>query len=59
MQFQVEFPANVDRIALTSQQLRMVLPTTKDKSPAAFGVVAGFQLMPEEVETNRQRGAAR
>ncbi len=59
MQFPVEFPANVDRVALTSQPLRMVLPTTPSKSPAAFGVVAGFQLTPAEIETNRQRAPSR
>jgi hypothetical protein len=59
MQFPVEFPANVDRVALTSQPVRMVLPTTTAKSPAAFAIVAGFQLTPAEVEANRQRGPAR
>ena len=57
--FPVEFPSNVDRVAMTSQPVRLVLPTTAAKSPAAFGIVAGFQLTPAEVETNRQRGTGR
>ena len=59
MQLQVEFPSNVDSVAVTSQPIRMVLPSTAAKSPAAFGVVAGFQLTPAEVDANRQRAAAR
>ena len=54
-QVPVEFPANVDHIVLTSPEVRMVLPTTPTKSPAAFGIVAGFQLTPAEVEANRQQ----
>jgi len=50
----VEFPTNVDRVALDTPAVRMVLPTTPTKSPAAFGIVAGFQLTPAEVAANRQ-----
>lgn len=59
MPFPVEFPSNVDRVTLTSQPVRMVLPTTAAKSPAAFGIVAGFQLTPAELDTNKQRGTGR
>ncbi len=59
LQFPVEFPPNVDRVALTSQPVHMVLPTTPTKSPAAFGIVAGFQLTPAELETNKQRRGGR
>ena len=59
IEFPVEFPSNVDRVAMTSQIVRMVLPTTPAKSPAAFGIVAGFQLTPAELETNKQRGVGR
>ena len=54
VQMAVYFPTNVDRIALDTPAIRMVLPTTPTKSPAAFGIVAGFQLTPAEVAANRQ-----
>ncbi len=53
----VSFPANVDRVVLTSPDVRLALPTTVDKSPAAFTIVAGFQLTPEELAANRHRDA--
>jgi hypothetical protein len=59
IEFPVEFPGNVDKASLTSQPVHMILPTTRDKSPAAFSIVAGFQLTPDERETNRERGTAR
>lgn len=51
----VNFPSNVDRLVLTSPEMRLVLPSTPTKSPAAFGIVAGFQLSPAELGANRQR----
>ena len=51
----VSFPANVDQVVLTSPEVMLVLPTTAAKSPAAFGLTAGFQLSPEELAANRHR----
>lgn len=57
--FPVEFPPNVDRVALQSQKVRLTLPTTRTKSPAAFAIIGGFQLTPAELATNKQRGPGR
>ncbi len=51
----VSFPANVDRVTMTSPEVMLVLPTTAAKSPAAFSVIAGFQLTPDELAANRHR----
>jgi hypothetical protein len=51
----VTFPPNVDRVTLTSPELLLTLPSTPTKSPAAFGIVAGFQLTPDELAANRHR----
>ena len=59
IEFPVEFPANVDRAALQSQPVRLLLPTTRTKSPAAFNIIAGFQLTPAELATNKQRATGR
>ena len=59
IEFPVEFPANVDRVALQSQPVQLTLPTTPTKSPAAFNIVAGFQLTPGELATNKQRTPTR
>jgi hypothetical protein len=52
-----EFPANVDRVQFTSAPITLSLPTAKDVSGAAFDVLAGFQLTPEELAYNRAKGA--
>lgn len=57
--FPVEFPSNIDRAGMVSQPIRVVLPTTREKSPAAFGIVAGFQLSADELATNKHRAAGR
>lgn len=54
---EVEFPSNVDRAIATSPQIEMTLPISPAKSGAAYGIVAGFQLTPEEIAINRQRAA--
>ena len=50
----VEFPRNVNSTRAASQEIRMELPITPEKSAAAYGVLAGFQLTPEEVAADRQ-----
>jgi len=52
----VEFPANVDRVQYTSEPMTLSLPTNKDVSGAAFDVLAGFQLTPEQLAYNRSKG---
>jgi len=51
------FPSNVDRITLTPGQANLVLPVSATKSGAAYTIVAGFQLTPEQLnESGRHRG---
>jgi hypothetical protein len=57
--FPVEFPSNVDRVTMTSQTIELTLPSTREKSPAAFSIIGGFQLTPAELSTNKQGGAVR
>jgi len=47
------FPSNVDRVAVTTPPVFMVLPVTPTKSAAAYVVVAGFQLTPGQLAANR------
>ena len=51
----VEFPANLDRVTLTSPPIDITLPVTPERSGAAYDIVAGFQLSPEELAANRRR----
>jgi hypothetical protein len=53
----VEFPSNLDRVAVTSPEIELILPVTQTKSAAAYARIAGFQLSPEELATNRHRSA--
>jgi hypothetical protein len=53
----VEFPSNLDRVAVTSPEIELILPVTQAKSAAAYSIIAGFQLSPEELATNRHRAA--
>lgn len=52
----LNFPPNVDRLTITSPEIDMDLPVSPDKSAAAYGIIAGFQLSPDELATNRQSG---
>jgi hypothetical protein len=50
------FPPNVDRLAITSGVIDLALPVSPDKSGASYGIIAGFQLSPDELAANRQGG---
>jgi hypothetical protein len=50
----VEFRQNVDTVRATSNEVRMVIPVTAQKSAAAYGVIGGFQLLPEEIAAWRR-----
>jgi hypothetical protein len=50
---QVTFPPNVDRLTLNSGELNLVLPITPTKSGAAYMILAGFQLSPDELRQTR------
>jgi len=51
-----EFPANTDRLRLTSEPVNLVLPIEPGKSGAAYDLLVGFQLSPDELALNRRRG---
>jgi hypothetical protein len=51
-----EFPPNVDRATITTPPIAMGLPVTPEKSGAAYGIIVGYQLTPEELSTNLRRG---
>jgi hypothetical protein len=48
------FPSNVDRITLSPGELTMVLPVSATKSGAAYTIIAGFQLTPEQMMQSRR-----
>jgi len=50
------FPPNVDRLVLQSEVQSLALPVSPGKSGAAYTIVIGFQLTPDEMEQNRRSG---
>jgi hypothetical protein len=50
----IDFPENTDTARFLSQPVRMVLHVSPEKTAAAYGVIAGFQLTPEEVAAWRR-----
>lgn len=53
----VVFPSNTDRLRLSGDQIDIVLPVDAKISGAAYSVLVGFQLTPEQLAFNRRRGA--
>lgn len=52
-----EFPPNTDRVRLSGDDVELRLPVKPGETAAAYRVLVGFQLTPEELELNRRRGA--
>jgi len=52
----ISFPPNVDRLTITSPEIDMDLPVSPEKSGAAYSIIAGFQLTPDELAVNRGAG---
>jgi hypothetical protein len=50
----VVFPPNVDRLMISSGDIDLRLPVSPAKSGAFYGIIAGFQLSPDELTTNRR-----
>jgi hypothetical protein len=48
------FPPNVDRLTIRSPDIDLDLPVSADKTGASYGVIAGFQLTPDELAANRR-----
>ena len=43
------FPSNVDRVTMTPGELDLTLPVSASKSGAAYTLLAGFQLTPDQL----------
>ncbi len=54
-QTSIAFPPNVDQVTMSSQMVHMVFPVSPTKTGAAYTVLAGFQLTPDELAVNRHR----
>jgi hypothetical protein len=52
----VVFPPNIDQVKLSSPVVHMVFPISPTKTGAAYTVLAGFQLTPDELDYNRRHG---
>ena len=50
----IVFPPNVDRLTITSPDITLNLPVNQSVTGASYGVIAGFQLSPDELAANRQ-----
>jgi hypothetical protein len=50
----VTFEHNVDTARAAGKEIRMEIPVTAEKSGAAYGIIAGFQLTPEEIAAWRR-----
>ncbi|MGE0224399.1 MAG: hypothetical protein AB7F35_02155 [Acetobacteraceae bacterium] len=56
---QVTFPSALGRVNVATPPLELTLPVGANRSGAAYGIIVGFQLTPEERETNRHRSGLR
>jgi hypothetical protein len=45
------FPSNVDRVTVSTPDVFMVLPVSPTKTAAAYSILAGFQLTPDQLTT--------
>ena len=52
----VEFPPNVDRVVNGTGEAQVVLPVSPSKSGAAYGIIVGFQLTPDQLSRNSAGG---
>jgi hypothetical protein len=57
MQGHFVFPEGLDQITWTGDPVHMVFPISAAKTGAAYTVLAGFQLTPEELAVNRAHGS--
>jgi hypothetical protein len=55
----VAFPPNVEQLTFTSPEIDLALPVSSDKSGAVYGIIAGFQLSPDELAANREAAVRR
>ncbi len=50
------FDSNVDRTRVSSSDITLNIPTSRDKTAAAYKIYIGFNLTPEQLALNRKRG---
>ncbi|HME25154.1 MAG TPA: hypothetical protein VKI44_28150 [Acetobacteraceae bacterium] len=50
----VTFPSNVDRVTMTPGDVTLLLPVTPAKSGAAYTIITGFQLTPDQMGQGRR-----
>ncbi|MSP03015.1 MAG: hypothetical protein EXR07_18510 [Acetobacteraceae bacterium] len=50
----VEFSRNVDTARAVSAEIELELPVSAGKTAAAYGIIAGFQLTPDEIAAFRR-----
>jgi hypothetical protein len=55
----LDFPPNVEQFTVTSPEIDLDLPVSAKKSAAVYGIIAGFQLTPDELAANRQASGVR
>jgi hypothetical protein len=51
----VVFPSNIDSLTLSPGEASLTLPVSSSKSGAAYTIVGGFQLTPDQLVRNPQR----
>ncbi len=50
------FPANLDRVTLTTDEIMLVVPNTRANPASRKRVLIGFRLTPDELAFNRKHG---
>lgn len=50
------FPPNTDHIRLAGDEVQVQVPNKGKEGAAAYRVIVGFELTPQELATNRRRG---
>ena len=53
-----EIPPNTNRVRLTGDEVEVRVPNTGTEGAAAYRILIGFELTPQELATNRRRRAA-
>ena len=48
------FPSNVDRMTYGTGEIDMILPVSATRSGAAYTILAGFQLTPDQLAQSRR-----
>lgn len=52
----VTFPPNSDKLRLSGEQVDLVLPVDEHLTGAAYSILVGYQLTPQQLALNRRRG---